>query len=77
MGASILVVEDEPAIQELIAFNLEQAGHKALLASNVEQALARVQHVLPDLILMDWMLPGASGVDLVRKLRFQVSQLGG
>lgn len=69
MGASILVVEDEPAIQELIAFNLEQAGHKALLASNAEQALSRVQHVLPDLILMDWMLPGASGVDLVRKLR--------
>jgi two-component system phosphate regulon response regulator PhoB len=64
-----MVVEDEPAIQELIAFNLRQAGHRALRADSAEQALRLVQEALPDLILLDWMLPGASGVELARRLR--------
>jgi two-component system, OmpR family, phosphate regulon response regulator PhoB len=67
--ANILVVEDEAAIQQLIAVNLQQAGHRALLAEDAEQALAKVHHSLPDLILLDWMLPGLSGIDLVRRLK--------
>ena len=69
MGASILVVEDESAIQELIALNLSQAGHESLLAADAQEALDRVRESLPDLILIDWMLPGMSGIDLVRRLR--------
>ncbi len=69
LGASILVVEDESAIQELIALNLSQAGHESLLAADAQEALDRVRESLPDLILIDWMLPGMSGIDLVRRLR--------
>ncbi|MEX0960697.1 MAG: phosphate regulon transcriptional regulator PhoB [Burkholderiales bacterium] len=69
MSATILVVEDEPAIQELIAYNLKQAGHQPMRADNAEQAMNLVSNALPDLILLDWMLPGMSGIDLARRLR--------
>jgi len=69
MAATILVVEDEPAIQELIAYNLKQAGHMPLRADNAEQALNLVANALPDLVLLDWMLPGLSGIDFARRLR--------
>jgi len=67
--ATILVVEDEPAIQELIACNLELAGHRALRADNAEQAFDRLREELPDLVILDWMLPGQSGIDFARRLR--------
>jgi two-component system phosphate regulon response regulator PhoB len=69
MAATILVVEDEPAIQELVAFNLQQAGHHAVAAHSAEQALAVLREALPDLILLDWMLPGMSGVEFARRLK--------
>ena len=69
MSSTILVVEDEPAIQELIAVNLSFAGHKVLRATDAEQAQTLIRAELPDLILLDWMLPGASGITLARKLR--------
>src|SRR5258708_8062630 len=69
MGGAILVVEDEPAIQELIAVNLEHAGHQVLRAANVPEAEALVREVLPDLVLRDWMLPGPPGLSFARQLR--------
>jgi two-component system, OmpR family, phosphate regulon response regulator PhoB len=69
MAATILVVEDEPAIQELVSYNLELAGHRALRADNAEQALEMVRAELPDLVVLDWMLPGISGIDFARRLR--------
>ena len=69
MAANILVVEDEPAIQTLIAANLKRAGHHALIAADVDSALREVNQVLPDLILLDWMLPGGSGIELARRWR--------
>lgn len=69
MSTSILVVEDEPAIQELISVNLSFAGHKVLRAFDAEQAQILIRAELPDLILVDWMLPGSSGINLARKLR--------
>ena len=69
MAANILVVEDEPAIQSLIAANLQRAGHIALAAMDAESALQQVRRAVPDLILLDWMLPGMSGIDLARRLR--------
>jgi two-component system phosphate regulon response regulator PhoB len=69
MAANILVVEDEPAIQELIAANLSRAGHTVLRAADAETAARIVREALPDLILLDWMLPGMSGIDFARRLR--------
>jgi len=69
MSGAILVVEDEPAIQELIAVNLEHAGHQVLRAGNVPEAEALVREVLPDLVLLDWMLPGSPGLNFARQLR--------
>ncbi len=71
MAATILVVEDEPAIQELIAINLARAGHEVLRASNVSQAEALAREVLPDVVLLDWMLPGETGLSFARRLRSQ------
>jgi len=69
MAATVLVVEDEPAIQELIACNLELAGHVPLKAGSAEQAIDLIRETLPDLVLVDWMLPGVSGIELARRLR--------
>jgi two-component system, OmpR family, phosphate regulon response regulator PhoB len=69
MGGAILVVEDEPAIQELIAVNLEHAGHQVLRAANVPEAEALIRQVLPDVVLLDWMLPGPPGLSFARQLR--------
>ncbi|MBQ0932900.1 phosphate regulon transcriptional regulator PhoB [Ideonella alba] len=66
---TILVVEDEIAIAELIALNLRHAGFEVTLAETAEQAQAAVDAVLPDLVLLDWMLPGQSGVALARRWR--------
>jgi two-component system, OmpR family, phosphate regulon response regulator PhoB len=65
----VLVVEDEPAIAELIAIHLRHAGFEAVLAASAEQAQAALDAVLPDLVLLDWMLPGATGVELTRRWR--------
>jgi len=69
MSATILVVEDEPAIQSLIEVNLRRAGHAVQMAPDAETARRMVQEALPDLVLLDWMLPGMSGVDFARLLR--------
>ncbi len=65
----ILVVEDEPAIAELIAVNLRHNGFSPIVASDGESAQREVDAVVPDLILLDWMLPGQSGLQLARKWR--------
>ena len=69
MMPSILVVEDEPAIQELLRVNLEDAGFAVRTAADAESALVQIKQALPDLLLLDWMLPGQSGLALARGLR--------
>ncbi len=69
MSATILVVEDEPGIQEVLKFNLGQHGHDVIVASDAEEALSLLRGALPDLLLLDWMLPGMSGIDLARRIR--------
>jgi two-component system, OmpR family, phosphate regulon response regulator PhoB len=69
MSTSILVVEDEPAIQELLRLNLEDAGFTVHTVADAESAQAQIRNALPDLILLDWMLPGQSGLALARTLR--------
>lgn len=65
----ILVVEDEAAIAELISINLRHAGFEVTIAADAEQAQAQVDGVLPDLVILDWMLPGRSGLALARQWR--------
>jgi two-component system phosphate regulon response regulator PhoB len=67
----VLVVEDEPAIAELVALHLRHAGYKVSLAENAEQAQSAVDRELPTLIVLDWMLPGESGLSLARRWRSQ------
>jgi two-component system phosphate regulon response regulator PhoB len=69
MAARILVVEDEPAVQELMRFTLEQAGMEAFTAASAEDALVSLRDELPDAVLIDWMLPNKSGLALARELR--------
>ncbi len=69
MPASILIVEDEPAIQEVLRFNLGLHGHEVATAGSAEEALRLLHGPMPDLILLDWMLPGLSGVDFAKRLR--------
>ncbi|PPE65890.1 phosphate regulon transcriptional regulator PhoB [Caldimonas caldifontis] len=65
----VLVVEDESAIAELISLNLRHAGYEVTVAVDSTQAVAEVDRVLPDLILLDWMLPGHSGLSLAKRWR--------
>ncbi len=65
----VLVVEDEAAIAELVAINLRHAGYEVAIAGDAEQARANVMRALPDLVILDWMLPGESGLTLLRHWR--------
>jgi two-component system phosphate regulon response regulator PhoB len=69
MPANILIVEDEPAIQELLSLSLAQAGYTTMAALSVEQAMLLLREALPDLIILDWMLPGMSGIEFARRLK--------
>jgi two-component system phosphate regulon response regulator PhoB len=69
MAAEILIVEDDAAIQELISVNLDRAGHGVRCAFDAEVARTLIAQSLPDLVLLDWMLPGMSGIDFLRILR--------
>ena len=65
----ILIVEDEPSIREMVRFALERAGFRVAEAGDAQAARVRIAEAHPDLILMDWMLPGVSGVELARELK--------
>ena len=73
MGAShqatVLVVEDEPAQRDVLAYNLEADGFKVAMAADGEEGLLMVDEVQPDIILLDWMLPNVSGIEVCRRLK--------
>ena len=69
MSANILIVEDEPAIRQMLGFTLTGGGYNYLEAGDVPQAQQAMRTILPDLILLDWMLPGISGMDFARQLK--------
>jgi two-component system phosphate regulon response regulator PhoB len=69
MAPVVLVVEDEPAIQELISVTLARNGHVVRRTANAKEAYDAVAESLPDVILLDWMLPDGSGPSLARRLR--------
>src|SRR5512137_425105 len=69
MAGSILVVEDEPAIQELVSFACGNGGYRVRRADSVRIAQESIRRELPDLVILDWMLPDRSGIELLRELR--------
>jgi two-component system phosphate regulon response regulator PhoB len=69
MAATILIVEDDPAIRELLIVNLEASAHRVIEAGSAEEAEQLIVHNLPDLILLDWMLPGRSGPQFAQRIR--------
>ena len=69
MSARILIVEDDPGIRELLRVNLQHAGFTPICCESAEAAAAELQLGTPDLIVLDWMLPGRSGIDFAREIR--------
>ncbi len=68
-GKKILIVDDEPSIRDMIAVALEMAGFECLEAANAKDAYALVVDEKPQMILLDWMLPGTTGIELARRLK--------
>ena len=69
MPGRVLIIEDEQAIREMVCLALSQGGYNCQEAADANEAQQRILEGLPDLILLDWMLPGMSGIDYARKLR--------
>jgi two-component system phosphate regulon response regulator PhoB len=71
MKPNVLVVEDENALATLLRYNLEKEGYEATLAADGEEAMLAIEERMPDVVLLDWMLPSISGVEICRRLRNQ------
>lgn len=69
MQKRVLIVEDEPSIRDMVAFALRKAGMEAVHAGDARSAQTSIGDQIPDLILLDWMLPGMTGIELARRLR--------
>jgi two-component system phosphate regulon response regulator PhoB len=69
MTANVLIVEDEADLRELVRYNLEAEGFRVSMAESGDEAVERIRDGVPDLILLDWMLPGLSGIELCRRWR--------
>ena len=69
MDGTILIVDDEPDVQKLIAINLQHAGYRALRAASVSEAETLIRESLPNLVLLDWLLPEVPGMTFARRLR--------
>ena len=69
MNAKILIADDEPNQLELLSFNLKQAGFTVFTAADGKQAVTMVEDMQPDLLILDWMMPHMSGIDVCRLLR--------
>ena len=65
----VLVVEDDPSQREVLAYNIEAEGYRVVTASNGEEALLSVKDESPDLVVLDWMLPNVSGIEVCRQLK--------
>ena len=70
--AHVLVVEDEPAQREVLSYNLEAEGYRVSYAINGEEALLLVSEEAPDIIVLDWMLPNVSGIEVCRQVKSRV-----
>jgi len=65
----VLVMEDEDALATLLSYNLEKEGYRVVVASDGEEGMLQIEERLPDLVLLDWMLPKLSGIEVCRRIR--------
>jgi len=72
MVAKILIVEDEAALSDLLSYNLGKEGYDVAICTDGEDAVVMVEEETPDLVLLDWMLPNVSGIEICRQLRARV-----
>ncbi len=68
-GALVLIVEDEPSLVELLSYNLQSAGFRTVVETEGEGAIAAIKERTPDIIVLDWMIPNLSGIDVCRRVR--------
>ena len=73
---TVLLVEDEPAQREVLGYNLEADGFRVLTAENGEDALMMVEEAPPDIIVLDWMMPNVSGIEVCRQLKTRSATRG-
>jgi two-component system phosphate regulon response regulator PhoB len=73
MSSLILIIEDEPPQAEMLRYNLEKAGFQTVVAPSGEEAFVQLNYEIPDLMIVDWMLPELSGIDICRRLRAQAA----
>ncbi|CUJ94973.1 phosphate regulon transcriptional regulator PhoB [Shimia thalassica] len=73
---TVLVVEDEPAQREVLSYNLKAEGFEVVSAADGDEALLLVQEEVPDIIVLDWMLPGISGIEICRRLKTKAQTSG-
>ena len=69
MTAKILIVEDEIAIRQIVAMTMSHEGFETIEADNVTKALESLAIILPDLIILDWMMPGLSGLEFTKRIK--------
>ena len=69
MQPYVLVMEDEDALATLVQYNLEKEGYKVVVAADGEEGMLQIDERLPDLVLLDWMLPKLSGIEVCRRIR--------
>ncbi|WP_339831260.1 phosphate regulon transcriptional regulator PhoB [uncultured Parvibaculum sp.] len=69
MKPTVMIVEDEEALLTLLQYNLDKEGYKVITASDGEEAVLMIKETTPDLVLLDWMLPSLSGIEICRRLR--------
>ncbi|MCW8843500.1 MAG: phosphate regulon transcriptional regulator PhoB [Rhodobacteraceae bacterium] len=73
---TVLVVEDEPAQRDVLSYNLEAEGFEVVSTDDGEEALLLVAEIVPDIIVLDWMLPGISGIEICRRLKTRTETAG-
>ncbi|MGB8812990.1 MAG: phosphate regulon transcriptional regulator PhoB [Paracoccaceae bacterium] len=73
---TVLLVEDEPAQREVLAYNLEAEGFRVVQAADGEEALMLVEEAAPDIIVLDWMMPNVSGIEVCRRLKMRPETRG-
>jgi two-component system phosphate regulon response regulator PhoB len=69
MSIKVLIVDDEPAQRELLKYNIEKAGFLVVMANNGRDAIEKIEEEEPDLVVLDWMMPEASGIEVCREMR--------
>lgn len=73
---TVLVIEDEPAQREVLSYNLKAEGYQVVTAEDGDEALILVEELLPDVIVLDWMLPGVSGIEICRRIKIKPQTSG-